>query len=262
MNFFHASRYVEYLLIAANRKGHGIHSPFVFDLVSRIFRNKTGSDVVCSIEKIRKELISDKREITVNDLGSGPAKGKKNIRKVSDIARNSAVPEKYGRLLQNLASEFGKNEIVEFGTSLGISTMYLASGAPDSIVYTMEGCHECSEISTDNFSVAGFKNIRLMTGSFEDSVPVLKEKGIKPGLVFIDGNHRMEPVLRYFNEMADVAGTETVIVIDDIYDSPEMESAWEKIKEHSRVSVTVDIFRMGLVFFREGIVPNHYKIRY
>jgi predicted O-methyltransferase YrrM len=262
MNFFHASKYVEHLILSQNRKGHGIHSPFVFDLVSRIFRNKTGNDVVCSIEKIRKQLISDRREITVNDLGSGPAKRKKSIRKVSDIAKYSAIPAKYGRLMYNMASEFGKNEIVEFGTSLGISTMYLASGAPSSKVYTMEGCAECAKIAAENFNTAGLDNITLMTGAFESSLPILKGKNIKPGLVFIDGNHKREPVLSYFNEMAEISGNETVIVIDDIYDSPGMEEAWNEIKKHPRVSVTVDIFRMGMVFFREGIVHNHYKISY
>jgi predicted O-methyltransferase YrrM len=262
MNFFHAAKYLEYLIFYGHRNGHGIHSPFVFDLVSRIFRNKTGYDVVCSIEKVREKMISDKRKIIVNDLGSGSVRRKDNIRKMSEIARNSAVPAKYGKLLHNLASEFGGEAIIEFGTSFGISTMYLSAGSPGSVVYTMEGCGACAEIAENNFSVAGAKNINLIVGPFETSVQQLIESKIKPGLVYIDGNHRKEPVIEYFYQMASISGSDTVIILDDIYDSREMSEAWEEIKQHEKVSVTVDIFRMGLVFFREGIVHNHYKVSY
>jgi predicted O-methyltransferase YrrM len=262
MNFFHAAKYLEYIISAGHRNGHGIHSPFVFDLVSRIFRNKTAGDVVCTIEKIREQLISDRRMIIVNDLGSGSEKRKDNKRKMSEIARYSAVPSKYGILLHNLASEFGGDGIVEFGTSFGISTLYMSAGAPGSVIYTMEGCSECAEVARDIFSKAGVKNINLLVGPFETLLPQLKDENIKPGFVFIDGNHRKEPVLRYFNEIAGISGPDTIVAVDDIYDSREMTEAWEEIKRHEKVSVTVDIFRMGLVSFRQGIVHDHYKVRY
>ena len=168
MIFFSAAKYLKYILLSHHRKGHGIHSPFVFDLVSRVFRNKTDPDIVCNIEKVRKRLISDHRSIKVLDLGSGAGKLKTNLRKVSDIARYSPVPEKYGVLLSNMAAEFGKPVIIEFGTSLGISTMYMAASCTDTMVYTMEGCPAISEIAEDNLKEAGLKNIKLLTGSFDE----------------------------------------------------------------------------------------------
>ncbi len=106
-------------------------------------------------------------------------------------------------------------------------------------------------------------NIKLLTGPFEDSLcPRLQETGIKPGLVFIDGNHRKKPVLEYFDRMAEVSDHKTVIIIDDIYYSREMEEAWNEIKHMKEVTVTIDIFRMGIVFFRKGIARNDYIIRY
>lgn len=262
MIFYRACKYLKYILLSRHKKGHGIHSPFIFDLVSRIFRNKTDNDIVCSIRKVRNRLITDPRSIVVKDLGAGSEKLKTNLRKVSDIARYSPVPEKYGILLSNLASEFGKPLILELGTSFGISTMYMASSSADSVVYTVEGCPSIAEIADLNFKSAGLSNVKLLTGTFDEALPVVAETGLKPGLVFIDGDHRKDPVLRYFNQIAEMSDNETVIVIDDIYYSNEMEEAWNEIKLNEKVSVTVDIFRMGIVFFRKGTSRQTYTIRY
>jgi predicted O-methyltransferase YrrM len=262
MSFFTTAKYLRYILLSGHKKGHGIHSPFVFDLVSRVFRNKIDPDIVFSIEKIRKKMISDKRTICVNDLGSGSEKMKTNLRKVSDIARYTPVPEKYGVLLSNLAAEFGSTLILEFGTSFGISTMYMAASCSGAIVNTMEGCPALSEIARSNFEEAGLNNIKLLTGEFDEVLPALLDKDIKPGLIFIDGNHRKKPTLEYFNRMVEISDNKTVIVIDDIYYSKEMEEAWTYIKRSEKVSVTVDLFRMGVVFFREGMNHNDYIIRY
>jgi len=262
MFFFRTLKYLKYLLFSRHSKGHGIHSPFVFDLVSGVFRNKIDPGIVLIIENIRKKLISDNRIINVLDLGAGPSMNKSSLRKVSDIVKYSAVPAKYGILLSNLATEFGKPAIVEFGTSMGISTMYLASGCREAPVYTMEGCPSISKLAGENFREAGLDNIRQMTGSFDDLLPELWNKVIRPGLVFIDGNHRKGPVVRYFSEMARISGKDTVIAIDDIHLSKEMENAWTIIKQYENTSFTIDLFRMGLVFFREGMDHIDYVIRY
>lgn len=255
-------KFLKYFLQSRHKKGHGIHSPFVYDLISGAFRNKNNHGFVCTIEKKRKEMLADQRMIKVNDLGAGSKRMKNGYRKVSDIARYSAIPGKYGRLLSNMAAEFGGRSIIEFGTSLGISTMYQAAACPDAVVYTMEGCPAISEIAKHNFSTAGIDNIYLMTGSFDDLLPEIRKKNIIPGLVFIDGNHRKEPVIRYFKQVAEMSDGNTVVIIDDIHSSIEMENAWESIKLHEDVTLTIDIFRMGMVFFREGISHFDYVIRY
>jgi predicted O-methyltransferase YrrM len=262
VKLFSATRYLKYFLFSSHRKGHGIHSPFVFNLVLKVFRNKISPEIVFKVETIRKKLISDIRSIVVNDLGAGSEMGKRNIRRVSDIALYSSVPERYGKLLARLSSEFGSSAILELGTSFGISTMYMASANPGAVIYTIEGSSEIADIAKENFAEAGLTNIKLFAGSFENILPQFEEKSISPGLVFIDGNHRSKPTIEYFNRISGFSDEKTVIVIDDIYHSSEMAEAWEEIKKNDRVSVTVDIYRMGIVFFRAGMTRSDYIIRY
>jgi len=185
MIFFSAVKYLKYILLSGHRKGHGIHSPFAFDLVSRVFRNKVDPDIVSTIEKVRKKMICDKRSILVTDLGSRSDLAKTNVRRVSEIARYSPVPEKYAKLLSNMANEFGKPLIIELGTSLGISTMYMATSTV-ATVFTIEGCKETAEIARQNFKEAGLDNIKIFEGPFDEVLPGLAETGVNPGLVFID----------------------------------------------------------------------------
>jgi predicted O-methyltransferase YrrM len=262
MEVFSITKFGEYLLFSKHWKGHGIHSPFIFDIVSGIFQNKIDPEIVFKIEMIRKKMLRDKRLVGVNDLGSGSRRMKHDLRRVSDIAKYSAVSEKYGMLLFNIASAFGGSSIIEFGTSLGISTMYLASSLPGSIVYTMDGCQSTSEIAHSNFLEAGLENINILTGSFDESLQTLNNGSIHPGLIFIDGDHRKEPTLRYFDKVADISGNDTVVIIDDIYHSSGMADAWEVIKSNPRVTTTIDIYKMGLVFFRKGLFRHNYIIRY
>jgi predicted O-methyltransferase YrrM len=255
-------KYLEYKIFSSHSRGHGIHSPFVFNLVTKVFRNKTDAGVVFTIEQIRRNMISDKRLISVTDFGSGSVKMRSNLRKVSDIARDSSVPRKYGTLLNRLSCTFGRSHIIELGTSLGISTLYLASGSEETVVHTIEGCPETSRIAEENFKNAGAGNIKAYCGSFDVVLPEIEKENFTPGLVFIDGDHTKEAVLRYFVKVAEMSDNKTVIVFDDIYDSKGMSEAWDEIKKNKKVSVTVDIFRMGLVFFREGLSRSDYIIRY
>jgi predicted O-methyltransferase YrrM len=262
MILFRAIKYLKYALFSRHWRGYGIHSPFVFDLVTRVFNRRTDQVITSTVEKIRKKMISDKRKILVQDLGSGRGLLKTESRRVSYIARCSPVTPKYGMLLSNLAAEFGKPLIIELGTSIGISTMYMAASCEDAEVYTAEGCPAIAAIARQNFKEAGLKNIKIFEGPFDEVLPAFVNMDVKPGLVFIDGNHRKEPVINYFNQAAEISGSNSVIIIDDINYSKEMSEAWDEIKLHKKISVSIDICRMGILFFKEGITHKDYIIRY
>jgi len=254
--------YLNYKILSRHRRGHGIHSPFVYNLITQVFRNKIDPVVVSNIENLRKEMLADNEVIKVTDYGSGSKHFKDGMRKISSIVKHSSVPEKYGKLLYKLAGEYGGQDIIELGTSLGISALYMAAGARGSTVHTIEGCPSVSRIARMNFEKAGFDNIKLYNGKFDEIISELKEKDITPGLVFIDGDHRKDALLKYFDTLSNMCHEKSVVVIDDIHRSAEMASGWEEIKKMKKVSITIDIHRMGIAFFRKGIAKFDYIIRY
>jgi predicted O-methyltransferase YrrM len=260
MLLWRAKQYVNYLRRAKNR--HGIHSPFVYSLLDTVIYNKENCEVYGIPEGLRDTLLRDTRTITITDLGAGSNISKSNQRAVKNIARNSAKELKYGRLLHRLVAHFQPKEMVELGTSLGVSALYQATGNPTGRLTTFEGCPQTAAIACENFDKTHTTNIRLVEGNFDATLQTYLNGILRLDWFFNDGNHRKEPTLRYFEWCLQKAHSETVLIFDDIYWSKEMAEAWEIIKAHERVSVTLDLFQIGIVFLREGQAKQDFVIRY
>ena len=246
-----ASKYIRYYLGSSNSKGHGIHSPFVFDLVTRVLNDNRNFYIYESIERLRKELLNNATEITIEDFGAGSRIKQSPIRKVATIAASSLKPKEFSQLLFRLVHHFAPSTILELGTSLGITSSYLAAANASARVVTMEGSPAVATIARSNFIQLGLTNIELVTGNFEDTLAETLAGMEQVDFAFLDGNHRYEPTIRYFNAVLEKSHANTVIVLDDIHWSKEMEAAWEEVKKHPSVTLTVDLFYIGLVFLRK-----------
>lgn len=255
-----ALRYVRYFLAAQTK--HDIHSPFVYKLVTEVINSNQKKDVYKDIEKIRKSMLKNHHQIQVRDYGAGFAGKKYTQRKISFIARNSAKSPRYARLLNRLITFLSPQVIVEMGTSVGISSLYMAAAAPQAQLITMEGCENTAQIASDNFKQMNIYRIRQVIGSFEDTIPLLLMEKLVLDLVFIDGNHRKEPVLAYFNACLSNINEHSCMVIDDINWSDGMRESWKIIKQNPRVTVTIDLFMMGLVFFNPEFSRQDFIIRF
>ncbi len=256
-------KYLNYYFTASNGKGHGIHSPFVFNLVVKMLNDETKYAVYKEIEAQRILLLGNKTILAVEDFGAGSAKGLKKHRVVQEIAVCSLKKPKYAQLLYRLVNYFQPKQIVELGTSLGITTAYLAKAKQDAQVITMEGSAAIATIAESVFKKLQLQNIHLVTGNFDETLQSTINQLSTVNFAFIDGNHRKEPTLNYFLQLLDHADDTTVMVFDDIHWSEEMEEAWEKIKQHSAVTLTIDLFFIGLVFFRkEQKEKEHFVIRF
>jgi predicted O-methyltransferase YrrM len=256
-------RYLKYYLNASNGKGHGVHSPFVFAFITKVLNDDRQFYAYRSIENLRQLLLADDRTVSVEDMGAGSSKTSSNTRKIKDIARTSLKPKKFGQLLFRMVDHYSPANILELGTSLGITTTYLASAKTGSAVTTMEGASAVADIAMANFNKLQLNNIRLIKGNFDETLmPAIAElKNID--LVFVDGNHRYEPTMRYYRQLLQAMNENSVMIFDDIHWSSEMEQAWEEIKKDDAVTLTIDLFFIGLVFFRkENKVKQHFTIRF
>ncbi|HEX5655098.1 MAG TPA: class I SAM-dependent methyltransferase [Chitinophagaceae bacterium] len=258
-----AFKYLRYYLAAANGRGHGIHSPFVFDFITKILNDKKIYDAYHRVEKLRWQLKRDQEMLIIEDLGAGSSSTKTGQRTVASLAKHAAKPRKLGQLLYRMVKYYRPMKILELGTSLGISSSYLALANPAARLVTIEGAAAVAAKAKTSFENLGLANIELVRGSFDDTLPlVLKGLGAVD-FVFIDGNHRYEPTLRYFEELLPYTHDQSILVFDDIHWSGEMELAWQDIKKNPSVRCSVDLFFIGIVFFRkEFLEKQDFIIRY
>ena len=251
-------KYFKYLLSA--KTPHGIHSPFVFELVNKVINKKGSYYAYEKIEKLRRKLLVSSKEIEVTDFGTG----KSGKRTINEIAERSLKSKKYGQLLFRLVNHFKPTTILELGTSLGISTSYLACANPNAKVITIEGCPNISNEAKNNFESLGLKNIETVVGNFDIilSAVLCRLPTADCQLVFFDGNHKKIPTLNYFSQCLEYAHNDSIFVFDDIHWSDEMEEAWEEIKSNPLVTVTIDLFFLGLVFFRKEQAKENFIVRF
>ena len=256
-------KFLTYQLTASNGKGHGIHSPFVYDLVAKVLNDKSQYAEFEEIEMLRKHLLNKKTILEVEDFGAGSVKNLTKKRSIQQIAASSLKPKKYAQLLFKLVNYFQPKTILELGTSLGITTAYLAKANKEAQLRTLEGSDAIAAIAKENFVQLQLQNIDLITGNFDKTLNAAIDKLSTIDFAFIDGNHRKEPTLRYFEQLLKNSNQNTLFVFDDIHWSKDMEEAWATIKNHPSVTLSIDLFFIGLVFFRkEQKEKQHFIIRF
>lgn len=258
-----AKKYSGYYFKAQNGKGHGIHSPFVFDFIIHVLNDKKKYDCYPDTELLRKQLLANNSTIEVEDFGAGSALTPFKNRKIKAIARSSLKKKKYAQLLFRIAKYYQPKTIVELGTSFGITTCYLAAANPNSEVFTFEGSGNIAKIALDSFATANLKNIKLIEGNFEETLSANLNNIKNVDLLFIDGNHLKNATLRYFDFFLQRSTTGSIFIFDDIHWSKDMEEAWKIIQQHNTVTLTIDLFFIGLVFFSNNFkAKQHFTIRF
>lgn len=239
-----------------------MHSPFVYELIDNVIYDFDAKTEYLPIEQIRQQLLQSKAKVTVVDLGAGSHTNKSTVKEVREIAKNVLKSPRLAQLIFRLVAHFGPKNLIELGTCLGVTSLYLHKANPSARLITIEGCREIASVAAKNFEISEAKNIKLLIGNFDVVLPEVLKTEQKVDFVFIDGNHTEEATLRYFDWILPKAYDKTVVVFDDIYWSEGMKSAWKKIKQHPQVSVTVDLFWIGLVFFKKDQVKEDFKVRF
>ena len=278
---YRVGSYLRHCLTARHTGGHGIHSPYLFEWVRLVMRDEHSYYAWEKIEKVREGMLADTREVEFVDYGVGNREAR-DRRKVSDIAKRSLAKKKYAQMLarlvnwlgdwrlaigdwqlaigdERLAIGDGRLIVVELGTSLGVTTAYMAAMDKRNKVITYEGCPAVAEIAKENWKALGIKNIDCRVG--EITADMLDRDLERVDVAFIDANHTYAGTRAYFNVLAEKVHPKSVIVVDDIHYNKAMEKAWHEICEDERVTSTMDLYQMGLVFFDKDYWKRDYRIK-
>jgi predicted O-methyltransferase YrrM len=250
-NFQIAKKYLHYYLTASNGKGHGIHPPFIYDFVIHVLNDKKNYPAYTTVEQLRENLLANTSILEIEDFGAGSTTKATNKRSIQSIAKNAAKPKKLAQLLHRITLYYNCRNIIELGTSLGISSSYLALANEFGRVNTCEGSKAVAAVAKENFKKLFINNLTIFEGEFNISYPKALEDMPSIDLLFIDGNHQYHPTIEYFTKALPQLHENSIVIFDDIHWSVEMEKAWSDVKKHSSISETIDLFFIGIVFFRK-----------
>ncbi len=254
---FQIIEYIKFLLKSTNQ--HGVHSPFIYDLVTKCFYDSNQYDAYSKITSYRASLLKNNQSIEITDLGSGSRVFNSNKRSIKAIVKTSGSTKKRSRILFRLAQYFRFKQSLELGTSLGVATHALALGHSENNITSLEGCPNLSEFTIQHLKQHSIKNVSIVTGDISNTISNLKSDVFD--FIFFDANHNKEATLSYFNSLVNKAHNDSVFIFDDIHWSKGMRSAWNIIKEHPKVTVTIDTFFWGFVFFRKEQAKENFTIR-
>ena len=233
--------------------------PFVYKLITTCFYDKKKHSDYRLLNQFRLKLYNNNQTISVTDFGAGSRVFKSHKRKISKIARTAGITVKRAQLLYRISHYFKPKNTLELGTSLGLATSALSLGNKDGLVTTIEGCEQTASIAKKQFDHFNLENIHLKTNTFETELNTLKDKTFD--IIYVDGNHQKKATLKYFETLLKSTHNDSVMIFDDIHWSKPMLEAWEIIKNHPKVTVTIDSFFWGFVFFRKEQEKEHFTIR-
>ena len=252
------SKFILHFICARNTGGYGIHSPYLFMFNRYVLEEKLPFYVFDEIESLRSELKQNRSKISITDFGTGNDR----VRTIADIAKHSLKSRRHGQLMFRIAHYIKARNVLELGTSLGVTTSYLTSSSSEIKCVSLEGCPLISNLARQNLLQLSLTNIQIVEGNINNTLePVLLDFK-QLDLIFFDANHRSEPILHYFELCLSKVDKHSIVLIDDIYWSRDMEIAWNSIKNHPQVTSTFDLFHMGIVFFNTDLHKKHYKLRY
>lgn len=258
------------ILQTITRKPFGIHSPFLYAFAENCLYSREVYPDFAFLELMRRSLKNDRTELEVTDFGRGlrfvrERTGEEPLRyrrSVSSIARRSLQDPSMCRLLYRMVRYFEPSSVLELGTSLGLTTAYLAKARPEARILTLEGCSHTAARADALFRESGNKNIEILIGPFSKTLPNALTKLGKPDLIYIDGDHSYEGVMGNFLQISEHIHEASVLILDDIRWSKGMKQAWLEIAGHPGATLSVDLFRLGIVFFNKSLSKQIVPVGY
>lgn len=261
MNLYLIGKRLQFLVKARHWRGFGIHGAFGHSLINDVLRQQHPFYFFAPLKYLRKQLLKDVSVLKASSYGAGSKVSGSETRRVCDLVRWSSATVSKGEFLSYLANWVSAKSILELGTCLGFSSMYLALSDRSAKVYTVEASSDYLGRARQNFDWMKIDNIETVCGRFDDVLPDLLNRVETFDMVYIDGNHQEEPTYRYFKSVLSNCHNRSVIVFDDIYWSKGMTNAWERIVADDEVTLSLDFFNLGVVFVNKALQKEHFVVR-
>lgn len=256
--WYRIKSFIKFYLSAGTR--YNVQSSFLYAFVNNILDTSKEYYAFNALESLRKTLLKNHKRIDVNDFGAGSQSIKGNQRKVYEIASTSLSGQTKCRILFQIAEYYNCKNILELGTSLGISSAYLASSGRHRKIITLEGDKNISEIAQEIHKKAGLNNVKIVIGPFDETLSPTLADFRSVDLAFIDGHHQYAATTKYFDQIIEHCHSNSIIILDDIYWSEEMTKAWSKTCQHPKVSLAIDLYDIGILFCNPNLSKEY--IRY
>jgi predicted O-methyltransferase YrrM len=242
------------------RTAYGAHSPFVYSFVRNVLPARRMA-VGNQLEALRRRLLRDDRVLEIEDFGAGYGGHQQPLvrKRVSQVARSSARSRREGELLFRICHQFQPQSCLELGTNLGVSTLYQALALTHSRFTTIEGSGALADLASRHFAEFG-ASPRLLQGDFMQVLHGQLDSE-RFDYVFLDGNHRLEPTLEYVDWLLPRMNRDSILILDDINWSEGMRQAWAAVKARPEVSVSVDLFFLGICFVKRNQAKEDFRFR-
>ena len=223
------------------RKGHGVHSPFIYNLITKVIEEKTPYYVFEDIENFRKELLNCENPINI-------------------LTAKETQTKNYGALLFRLVNFFKCSNILQIGSSTGLMSLYLALPLRKSCkCYALEektGLLDPACVFAEKHSLM---NLHCIEGAYAANLNRLKPEISSFDFIFINTMGNREKTQEALRLTESFIYQDTVMVIDNIRNNKAMRTLWKEIKNRQDVRLTVDLLSLGLVFFNTKLNKQHYK---
>lgn len=251
--------YIAFLIKSKNR--HGVHSPFVFELNEKVLNTRNKIPLEDEIEELRRKFLNDISLVDEINFGASKHPNSNTKKTISRIAKNSLKPKRQASFIARLAKFNKSHAIIELGTSLGISTAYIAAANSDAEIYSIDASPTAIKKATEVLTQLDLKNLTLIFSDFDQALLQLEIPKNGFDFVYIDGNHTLKATLKYFEFFSTKLSEHGLILFDDIYWSTEMKQAWKSIKRDPRTSLTIDFFHFGLVSLSSRFSKENFSLR-
>ena len=231
------------------RKGFGVHSPFVYDLITNVIEETCEFYAYRDISLVRLQLLQNEQFIQY---------GKKQLT-VKKALKRYGISTKEGKFLFRLANHYKPHTMLSVGSSMGLAPLYLARYDSTVQCITLECVQDIAEIATQVLSKEKNPALSIKTGTYRALLPESIVQLQQIDCVYVDKNVGVNDWDTIFEQCEPFIHNATFFVLAGIRSSTEKQSYWTQFRQHPSITVAIDLYDLGLLFFQSKLHKQVYK---